>query len=54
MKNEDELALEVGQRVIDDADALRMYMDETFTASFPIVWAGRKFTITVQMEPRDA
>lgn len=55
LKDADTLAVEIGQRVIENADALRLYMDETFAAKFPILWAGRTFSVTVAMEePSDA
>ena len=43
LKNKDALAHEIGLRVIEDADLLRRYMDETFAAKFPIIWAGLRF-----------
>lgn len=51
LKNKDALAHEIGLRVIEDADLLRKYMDETFAAKFPIIWAGRRYEVTIEMEP---
>lgn len=53
LKDKDAFAHELGLRLIEDADLLRRYMDETFTAKFPIVWAGRRFQITIEMERGD-
>lgn len=50
LKNKDALAHEIGVRVLTDADHLRTYMDETFAARFPIIWAGQRYSITVEME----
>lgn len=50
LKNKDALAHEIGVRVLTDADHLRNYMDETFAARFPIIWAGQRYSITVEME----
>lgn len=50
LKGKDALAREIGLRVIEDADLLRRYMDETFAAKFTILWAGQKYNITVEME----
>lgn len=50
LKDKDALAHEIGLRVIEDADHLRTYMDETFAARFPIIWAGQRYSITVEME----
>ena len=49
LKNKDALAHEIGLRVIEDADLLRRYMDETFAAKFPIIWAGQRYEITIEM-----
>lgn len=49
LKNEDALAHEIGKRVIRDADSLRLYMDETYAARFPIIWANRRYQITVEI-----
>lgn len=49
LKNEDALAHEIGKRVIRDADSLRLYMDETYAARFPIIWANRRYQVTVEM-----
>lgn len=51
LKNKDALAHEIGLRVIEDAELLRLYMDETFAAKFPIIWSNRRYKITVEMEP---
>lgn len=53
LKDKDALAHEIGLRVIEDANLLRLYMDETFAAKFPIVWAGQRFKITIEMEQGD-
>lgn len=53
LKSKDALAYEIGLRVIEDADLLRRYMDETFAAKFPIIWAGRRFEITIEIEQND-
>ena len=51
LKNKDALAHEIGLRVIEDAELLRLYMDETFAAKFPIIWSNRRYKITIEMEP---
>ena len=45
-----DLAADIGDRVIENADSLRLYMDETFTAKFPFIWAGRRFNVMIEME----
>ena len=39
--------------VIENADSLRLYMDETFTAKFPFIWAGRRFNVMIEMDGSD-
>ncbi len=53
LKNKDALAHEIGVRVLTDADHLRKFMDETYAARFPIIWAGKRYSVTVEMEKAD-
>ena len=53
LKNKDALAHEIGVRVLTDADNLRTFMDDTYAAQFPILWAGKRYSITVKMEKAD-
>lgn len=53
LKPHDDLATDIGERVIENADSLRLYMDETFTAKFPFIWAGRRFNVMIEMEGSD-
>lgn len=53
LKNKDALAHEIGVRVLTDADHLRKFMDETYAAQFPIIWAGKRYSVTVEMEKAD-
>ena len=53
LKPRDDLAADIGERVIATADSLRLYMDETFTAKFPFIWAGRRFNVMIEMEGSD-
>lgn len=50
LKQRADLAADIGDRVIENADSLRLYMDETFTAKFPFIWAGRRFNVVIEME----
>lgn len=53
LKNKDALAHEIGMRALQDADLLRRYMSKDFVAKFPIIWCGKRFEITVQMDDSD-
>lgn len=53
LKQRQDLAFDIGDRVIENADSLRLYMDETFTAKFPFIWAGRRFNVMIEMEGSD-
>ena len=50
LKPRDDLVADIGERVIATADSLRLYMDETFTAKFPLIWAGRRFNVMIEMD----
>ena len=50
LKPRADLAADIGERVIENADSLRLYMDETFTAKFPFIWAGRRINVMIEME----
>jgi hypothetical protein len=53
LKPRADLAADIGERVIDTANSLRLYMDETFTAKFPFIWDGRRFNVMIEMEGSD-
>jgi hypothetical protein len=46
-------ALEVGQRLLADADKLRLFLGEDFQAIFTIEWQRHSYTVTLKMEPED-
>lgn len=46
-------ALEVGQRLLADADKLRLFLGEDFQAIFSIEWQGHSYTVTLKMEPEN-
>lgn len=48
LRHRDELVLEIGTRILDDADKLRAFMPE-FTATFPFVWCGSTYRVTIEM-----
>lgn len=43
---EDELALYLGKRVLEDADKLRLFMPDCY-ARFPLEWCGHQFEVRV-------
>ena len=48
-KPEPEFAAELGARIIEDADKLRVFMPD-MSARIKFAWAGRTFEIVLSME----
>jgi hypothetical protein len=48
LKDRDELAVELGTKVLESADYLRLFMPE-YVAKIPCVWCGQTFIITVEL-----
>lgn len=48
-KERDELVLDLGSRILDDADKLRLFMPD-HCATFWFVWRGHNFKILLNME----
>lgn len=48
LKNREALAEEIGNQVLSDADNLRLFMP-SFAATFPFVWCGETYLVTVEM-----
>ena len=48
LKDKEELALEIGNQVLSDADNLRLFMPDMI-ATFPFVWCGETYLVTVEM-----
>lgn len=48
-KPEPEFAAELGARIIEDADKLRVFMPD-MVAEIKFAWAGRAFQIVLSME----
>ncbi len=46
-------ALEVGKRLLADADKLRLFLGEDFQAIFSVEWRDRSYTVTLKMEPEN-
>ena len=51
-KERDELVLDIGSRILDDADKLRLFMPD-HCATFWFVWRGESFRIVMNMEESD-
>jgi hypothetical protein len=51
-KERDELVLDLGGRLLDDADKLRLFMPD-HCATFWFEWRGETFRIVLNMEEKD-
>ena len=48
LKDKEELALEIGTQVLEDADNLRLFMPD-MVATFPFTWCGSTYRLMIEM-----
>ena len=50
LKDKDELAFDLGNRLLDDADNIRLFMPDHY-GKFWFVWRGKRFKVELCMDP---
>lgn len=52
IKKKDELILDLGNRLLDDADKLRLFIPDHI-GTFRFLWHGKLFKVQINMETSD-
>ena len=53
LKDKDKLARDLGNRLLDDADNIRLFMPDHY-GKFWFVWRGKRFKVELCMDPEES
>lgn len=53
LKDKDELAMDLGNRLLDDADNIRRFMPDHY-GKFWFVWHGKRFKVELCMDTEES